>query len=180
MRILFFCFIALVAVACKKTPSTTAANTYIECETLIFDLTDGTMNGVKPNLNQGEIREWLPCYTRFTPNGGENDCGGALIYTPYHFAFYTYFNKYVEATRGFKGTVTDTLFSKNKTQVRHLLKPYGDSTMAVLSDTMDLFPTEYGCIRIHYEDQRKSPEKQYPASIAAHYCDCQSVEWCRE
>jgi hypothetical protein len=158
--------------ACKKGPATSASNNYTECQLFIFDLSDGTMNGVKPNLSQNEIREWIPCFTRITPNGADADCRGALVYEPHYFTFYTYTDDYIEVKKGFKGK-GDTLFLLNRSQLRNLLGTPVQNSITTENQDKDFFTTDYGCIRVQYRND-------LPVLIAPHYSDCEGLKWCEE
>jgi hypothetical protein len=143
-----------------------------QCENLVFDLSDGTINGVKPNLPQAQIKEWFPCYTKFSPDGGQSDCGGAIFYANHDFYFYTYVDDYVEVKSGFKGTITENLMGKSRDQVRLYLGKPIENKHSAEDPNIDFFATKYGCIRVHYKDN-------IATLIAAHYSDCESVEWCK-
>lgn len=171
MRFLYFFFLLNLLVACKTASKKT---TYIlECQELIFDLSDGTLNGVKPTISQTEIKEWLPCYTQYIPDGNEAGCGGAILYSKHDFYFYTYLYNYIEVRSGFKGKVSDSLLYQPREKVREILGQPVENNYSREDSLVDFFPREYGCIRIHYKDNRA-------ISIAAHREDCKTVEWCQE
>jgi len=172
MRILLLSLLCLFILSCKKGPSISASNSFPECQLFTFDLSDGTINGVKPSLSQNEIREWIPCYTRITPNGADGDCRGAVVYEPHHFTFYTYMDDHIEVKRGFKGK-GDTLFLLNRSEVRKLLGTPVQNSLTAENQDKDFFTTEYGCIRVQYKDD-------LPILIAPHYTDCESLHWCEE
>lgn len=171
MRFLIVILVCLSMSACKT--SSKKSSTINVCEDLTFDLTDGTINGVKPNMTAAEIKEWLPCYTKFVPNGSTSDCGGAILYSNYDFYFYTYVDNYIEVRAGFKGKVSDDLLHKSREAVRQILGTPMDNQYAKEDSSLDFFPREYGCLRVHYKDDKASV-------IAAHYLLEEEFDWCKE
>jgi hypothetical protein len=168
--ILFSGFVFLIS--CKKPASSSSSSGMpVGCEEFRFDLTDGTMNGVKPNLNQAEIKEWIPCFSRSVPDGTEGDCGGGVFYDAHSFAFYTYGYDYVEVKKGFAGPGKDTLFKKNRSEVRKMLGIPVQSEISKAYPEMDLFTADYGCIRVEYQND-------LPVLYGAHYFDCENLDWC--
>jgi hypothetical protein len=160
----------LFLISCKaKAPQT---NYIKECQELIFDLSDGTLNGVKPDQKQSEIKEWLPCYTQVIPDGSATFCGGAVLYANHGFNFYTYLDDYVEVQSDFKGTVTGNLLGKSREEVKQILSEYPLMENKV-EESMDFYQTTYGCIRISYKDNKV-------IRIAAHYTDLENLNWCKE
>lgn len=169
MRFLWFLLFCVLISACKTAGRKV---TYINvCEEFIFDLSDGTLNGVKPKWPQSEIKEWLPCYTKFVPDGeGDAYCGGAILYENHDFYFYTYLDNYIEIGPGFKGKVSDDLLNKSRKEVRDLL---GTPVEHPGQDAfVDFFSAPYGCIRVEYKDN-------LAVVIAAHYASCEETGWCK-
>lgn len=166
MRILIV--LSVLLLSCRKTPTATVK--YPECETFIFDAKEGTINSVKPNLPQSEIREWLPCYSRFTPDGAEADCGGGFFYDQYNFSIYTYLDNYLEVKKGFKGR-GDSMFLMTRKQLRQALGTPVQNSIATDNPDQDFFSMDYGCLRVLYKDS-------LPVSIASHFSDCESLLWC--
>jgi hypothetical protein len=157
-------------IGCKARPAKTV---YIkECQELIFDLTDGTLNGVKPDQKQTDIKEWLPCYTQFIPDGSTSVCGGAILYANHDFYFYTYFDDYIEVRANFKGTVSGNLLGKSRDDARQFLNNL-TFVENKEQDSVDFFTTEYGCIRIHYNENKV-------VKIAAHYTEFENLNWCKD
>jgi hypothetical protein len=160
---------SLIFSGCKVQPKPSPiAKT--ECDSLFFDLEEGNINGVSPMLSQEEIREWFPCFSNASPDGSSSDCGGGVFYKNHDFYYYTYFN-YVEVKSKFKGKMTYDLMGKPREEVRKLLgELYNTQNKEGFSDT-DLFPREYGCLRVKYSSNTV-------ASVAAHYNECEAVNLC--
>ncbi|MBX9850741.1 MAG: hypothetical protein K2X86_03180 [Cytophagaceae bacterium] len=165
---LIIIFIGIISSCKTKAPAMIEECTYLD-----FDLKEGTMSGVKPNLPQGEIKEWFPCFTKFIPDGADAECGGALLYDNHYFSFYTYFDDYIEVRTGFKGKISDSLFLKTREEIRLAYgTPLKDSLNNITNNPdIDFYKADYGCIRIHYKDNK-------PVIIAVHYSDIENIWWC--
>jgi len=171
MNKFFLLFLQLVVVtfwSCKGIPGKTSYP--VECQELIYDVQLGEINGVKPQLSQNDIKEWFPCYSSVVPDGSTHSCGGAVFYENLGFTYYTYWD-FVEVTRHFKGEVKGKLWDKNRKEMQQLLGSPVDTKYKEEHPYIDFYPTDYGCIRIEYSNNRV-------VKIASHYNECDQIELC--
>lgn len=161
-------------IGCKKknlSKSIPAANPLAICDTFYFNLIDGTMNGVAPSLPDAEIREWLPCYSSFTPYGSDSNCFGAVFYKKYDFYYYTV-RDFIEVRTNYKGHVNPPVMGKSREDVIALLGSKPVTNIAIDSVTTNLFVSKYGCVQVDYTNNKVS-------SVSAHYNECEILDTCR-
>jgi hypothetical protein len=169
-RSLLMLSLAIATIGCKVAQPQLTQIPKTECDSLFFDLAEGKINGVSPSLSQNDLREWFPCYTSVIADGSPQDCGGGVLYRNHDFYYYTYFD-YVEVRSKFKGKMTNDLLGKSREEVRILFgEPFDVKNKEGFSDT-DLFPKEYGCLRVKYSSNKV-------IAVAAHYNDCDVVSLC--
>ncbi len=148
-----------------------AARPSVACDTFYFNLADGAMNGVAPSLPDADIREWLPCYSSFTPYGSDSNCAGAVFYKKYDFYYYTS-KDFVEARSAYKGRMSPPLLGRSSEEVIALLGSAPVSNKAIDSVNTNLFTTRYGCLQVDYTNGKAS-------SVSAHYNECETLDTCR-
>ena len=113
------------------------------CDVFSIDILNGTLNNLKPNVNEQEIREKLPCYTS-NPKS-DSVCGRTLFYKDRDVIIYLQ-RKYVEIGPAFKGKLSIPLMGASRDG---LFKWLGN---AKIKDTeWDAFQTQYGTLVLHYE-----------------------------
>src|SRR5580698_10297474 len=91
----------------------------VKCPDFYVDILNGTVNGIKPNQTQTEIKEKFPCFTSAEDETADAKCGGGIYFKDKDLFFYTK-RKYVEVGPKFigktsipiLGTKRNSLFSK--------------------------------------------------------------------
>ena len=113
------------------------------CGEFSIDILNGTINNMKPNVNEQEIREKLPCYT--SEQKVDSTCGRTLFYKDSDVRIYLQ-RKYVEIGPNFKGKLSIPLMGVSRDG---LFKWLGNPK---IKDTdWDAFEMQYGTLVLHYE-----------------------------
>jgi hypothetical protein len=116
------------------------------CGVFSVDILNGTINNMKPNVNEQEIREQLPCYT--SDQKADSICGRTLFYKDRDMKIYLQ-RKYVEIGPAFKGKLSIPLMGASRDG---LFKWLGNPK---IKDTdWDAFQMQYGTLVLHYEKGR--------------------------
>jgi len=173
----YFTLLAILVaflIGCKRksiNKNTTASSVSTMCDSFYFDLKDGTLNGVAPTLPDVEIREWLPCYSSFTPYGSDSNCSGAVFYGNYDFYYYTS-RDFIEVRSRYKGRINPPIMGKTSKEVLTLLDSLPIKKVNIDSSPTNLFTTKYGCIQVDYTNGKVT-------SVSAHYNECETLDNCR-
>jgi hypothetical protein len=113
------------------------------CGLFTIDILNGTLNNMKPNVNEQEFREQLPCYT--SSQQTDSTCGRTIFYKDRDVIIYLQ-RKYIEVGPAFKGRLTIPLMGAPRDG---LFKWLGNPK---IKDTdWDAFQTQYGTLVLHYE-----------------------------
>ena len=113
------------------------------CGEFSIDILNGTVNNMRPNVNEQEIREQLPCYT--SDQKSDSVCGHILFYKDRDVRIYLQ-RKYVEIGPAFKGKLSIPLMGASRDA---LFKWLGNPK---IKDTdWDAFQMQYGTLVLHYE-----------------------------
>ena len=161
-------------IACNRksiSQNTTPVNSSTMCDTFYLDLNDGTLNGVAPTLSDADIREWMPCYSSFTPYGSDSNCNGAIFYKKYDFYYYTS-RDFVEVRSAYKGRIYPPLLGKTNKEVLTLLDSLPVKNVNIDSSATNLFTTKYGCLQVDYSNGKVT-------SVSVHYNECEMLDNCR-
>jgi len=113
------------------------------CGIFSIDILNGTLNNLKPNVNEQEIREQLPCYT--SDQKADSVCGRTLFYKDRDVTIYLQ-RKYVEVGSAFKGKLSIPLMGANRDG---LFKWLGNPK--IKDADWDAFQMQYGTLVLHYE-----------------------------
>ncbi len=113
------------------------------CGLFTVDILNGTINNLRPNLNEQEIREQLPCYSSDPKK--DSTCGRTLLFTDRDVKIFLQ-RKYVEIGPDFKGKLSIPLIGANRDV---LFKWLGNPK---IKDTdWDAFQMQYGTLVLHYD-----------------------------
>lgn len=117
----------------------------VKCPDLYVDILNGTVNDIKPNQTQIEIKEKFPCFTSAEDESESAKCGGGIFFKDKDLYFYTR-RKYVEIGPKFIGKTSFPLLgTKRGTLFSKLGNP------KVKDDLWDAYETQYGCLVLHYD-----------------------------
>jgi hypothetical protein len=83
------------------------------CDNLVGDLLNGTLNGVKPTDDMALVKAKLPCFTGDSDEGVEMNCSGGVFYIKHNFFCYTG-RDYIEMRRKFTGKLSIPIFGLTK------------------------------------------------------------------
>jgi hypothetical protein len=61
----------------------------VKCPDLYIDILNGTVNDIKPNNTQGEIKDKFPCFTSAVDETPDAKCGGGIYFKDKDISFYT-------------------------------------------------------------------------------------------
>jgi hypothetical protein len=116
-----------------------------KCPDLYVDILNGTVNDIKPNYTQNEIKEKFPCYTSAEDESNEAKCGGGIYFKDKDVYFYTK-RDYIEIGPKFTGKTSFPLLG---TKRNSLFKSLGNPK--IKDDLWDAFETQYGTLVLHYD-----------------------------
>ena len=117
----------------------------VKCPDMYIDILDGTVNGIKPNYTQNEIKEKFPCFTSSEAESNEAKCGGGVYFKDKGVMFYTK-RKYVEVGPKLIGKTSFPLLG---TRRGTLFKTLGNPK--VKDDLWDGYEMQYGTLVLHYD-----------------------------
>ncbi len=116
-----------------------------KCPDFYVDILNGTVNGIKPNQTQNEIKDKFPCFTSAEDESTEAKCGGGIFFKDKDLYFYTKRN-YVEVGPKFIGKTSFPLLgTKRGTLFTRLGNP------KIKDDLWDAYETQYGTLVLHYD-----------------------------
>jgi hypothetical protein len=117
----------------------------VQCPDLYVDVLDGSVNGLKPNNTQLEIKDKFPCFTSAEEETAEAKCGGGIFFKTKDIYFYTK-RKYVEVGPKFIGkTSIPVLGTKRGTMFTKLGNP------KMKDDTWEAYEMQYGTLVLHFD-----------------------------
>jgi hypothetical protein len=116
-----------------------------KCPDFYVDILNGTVNGIKPNNTQTEIKEQFPCFTSAEDESATAKCGGGIYFKDKDIYFYTKRN-YVEVGPKFAGKTSFPLLG---TRRGTLFSKLGNPK--IKDDLWDGYETQYGTLVLHYD-----------------------------
>jgi hypothetical protein len=136
-------FLTLILLSLLATGASGQLTAKPVCGVFTVDILNGTVNNMKPNVNEQEIREQLPCYT--SDQKADSTCGRTLFYKDRDVTIYLQ-RKYVEIGPAFKGKLSIPLIGASRDG---LFKWIGNPK---IKDTdWDAYQMQYGTLVLHYE-----------------------------
>lgn len=161
--------LSLCVLANCGSPALTLADYPDACNTLVADLSSGTLSGAPPTISYEQAQAHFgACKTGATPEGSPINCGGGVFFLGKQFFLYTH-RDYIELRQGFEGQFVGGIDFASDRQV--VKATYGIPSLQPDVDT-DLYETRYGTLRIEYRFGEIS-------IIAMHSVPPEVVELCR-
>jgi hypothetical protein len=117
----------------------------VKCPDFYVDILNGTVNGIKPNQTQTEIKDQFPCFTSAEDESATAKCGGGIFFKDKDLFFYTKRN-YVEIGPKFIGKTSFPLLG---TKRGSLFAKLGNPK--IKDDLWDAYETQYGTLVLHYD-----------------------------
>lgn len=139
-KILFV--ILTMSLACGVTAQLKAK---VKCPDFYVDILTGTVNGIKPNQTQTEIKDQFPCFSSAEDESATAKCGGGIFFKDKDLFFYTKRN-YVEIGPKFIGKTSFPLLG---TKRGSLFAKLGNPK--IKDDLWDAYETQYGTLVLHYD-----------------------------
>ncbi|MCB1659623.1 MAG: caspase family protein [Pseudomonadales bacterium] len=138
-----------------------------DCQSVVFDLDTGTINGIKPTVSQDDVKAALPCFTGSTPDGDRlngmlYNYGGGVFFNNHNFYFYTG-SDFIEVRSDFTGTVSPSLLGVSK---ERLNGAYGRPTLT--SNGSYFYMMSYGCLQFELRNN-------VVYEIRSYYQDCKAA-----
>lgn len=126
-----------------------------QCGTIVVDILDGKVAGLKANVIPGEIKRKFPCITSEEPEDKSSKCGGLISIKDRDIYFYTG-RDYVEIREKFKGKLSIPIMGANRNS---LFKWLGN---AKIKDTnWDAYSTSYGTLILYFNKANKVNKIQF-------------------
>jgi hypothetical protein len=116
-----------------------------KCPDLYIDILNGTVNDIKPNYTQGEIKDEFPCFTSAVDETPDAKCGGGIYFKDKDLFFYTK-RDYVEVGPKFIGKTSFPLLG---TKRGSLFAKLGNPK--IKDDLWDAYEMQYGTLVLHYD-----------------------------
>jgi len=112
---------------------------------IVVDVLNGTVNEIKPNLGENEIKELLPCFTSSEDEGPTAKCGGGVFFKDKDLYFYTK-RDYIEIGPKFTGKISIKLLgSKRGSMFSQLGNP------KIKDDLWEAYEMQYGTLVLHFD-----------------------------
>src|ERR1700742_902191 len=117
----------------------------VKCPDLYVDILNGTVNDIKPNNTQIEIKDKFPCFTSAEDESETAKCGGGIFFKTKDLFFYTK-RKYVEVGPKFIGkTSIPMLGTKRGSHFSRFGNP------KIKDDLWEAYETQYGTLVLHFD-----------------------------
>lgn len=116
-----------------------------KCPDFYVDILNGSVNDLKPNNTQNEIKEKFPCFTGTDDESETVKCGGGIYFKDKDIYFYTR-RKYIEVGPKFTGKTSFPLLG---TKRGSLFAKLGNPK--IKDDLWDAYETQYGTLVLHYD-----------------------------
>jgi hypothetical protein len=84
-----------------------------KCPDFYIDILNGTVNGIKPNNTQNEIKDAFPCFTSSVDETSDAKCGGGIYFKDKDLSFFTK-RSYVEVGAKFVGKTSFPLLGTKR------------------------------------------------------------------
>ncbi len=117
----------------------------VKCPDLYVDILNGTVNDVKPNNTQGEIKDKFPCFTSAVDETPDAKCGGGIYFKDKDISFYTK-RDYIEVGPKFIGKTSFPLLGGKRGS---LFSKLGNPK--INDDLWDAYEMQYGTLVLHYD-----------------------------
>lgn len=127
----------------------------VNCPTVIVDIMDGKVNGLRPDRTTNEIKGKLPCFTSADDEGSSAKCGGNVFYKDKDIYFYTDRN-YVEIKSKFKGKLSVPLLGAKRNSLFKLL-----GNPKIKDTNWDAYQMGYGVLIVYYGADSKINKIQF-------------------
>jgi len=121
-----------------------------KCDEFYVDILGGTVNTMRPDYTNGQIKEKMPCYTSTVEEGTAGaKCGATISYKDKDVYFFTD-RDYIAIKEKFKGKMSMPLFATmRKGMFKYLGRP------ALKDDAWEAFQTAYGVVVLYYSKAGK-------------------------
>lgn len=137
----------VISCLCLASVSMAQLKASVTCPAFEVDILDGKVNGLKPNVVAGQIKNKFPCFSSATTDSSK--CGEAIFYKDKGISFYTK-RDYVEINEGFKGKLSVPLIGAARNS---LFKVLGNPKMK--DATWEAYQTSYGTLVLHFNKANK-------------------------
>lgn len=111
----------------------------------IVDVLNGTVNNIKPDRTQNEIKQQFPCFTSAEDEGNTSKCGGGVFFKDKDLYFYTQ-RDYIEVGPKFTGKTTIKLLGARRGS---LFSQLGNPK--IKDDLWEAYEMQYGTLVLHYD-----------------------------
>jgi hypothetical protein len=128
-----------------------------DCSNFILkvDLTDGKVNGIRPNFPLAEIKQKLICSTSTEEEGTSARCGAGIFFKDRDLSFYTD-RDYIEVGEKFKGELSPKVLGTARGSLFNTL-----GNPKIKDATWDAYQTSYGLLILHYNKTNKVYKVQF-------------------
>lgn len=126
-----------------------------KCPAFEVDIMAGRVNGMKPDVTNGEIKGKFPCATSSEDETAGSKCGGTVFYKDRDIYFYTG-RDYVEIKEKFQGKLSIPLFG---TKRGTLFKLLGHPKLK--DDNWEAYQIGYGTLILYYNAAGKVNKIQF-------------------
>ena len=116
-----------------------------KCPDFYVDVLNGTVNDIKPNYTQIEIKEKFPCFTSAVEESNDAKCGGGIFFKDKDIFFYTR-RKYIEIGPKFTGKTSIPLLGQKRGSFFTKL-----GNPKVKDDLWEGYETQYGTLVLHFD-----------------------------
>jgi hypothetical protein len=154
----------------------TASTAQISCDAFVIDLKKGTLNNLKANALQDEVKKALPCFSAEAEETTTSNCGGGIFYRTEGVFFYIT-NDFIEIREKYKGAISHNIFGKplaDATKELGLGKPVRQQNEEEELRYVFL-KTKYGCLRL----KLSSGSNKVVIEIGIHYKPADQVIICQ-
>jgi hypothetical protein len=117
----------------------------VKCPDIYVDILNGTVNDLKPNNTQSEIKAKFPCFTSAVDETPDAKCGGGIYFKDKDISFFTKRN-YIELGPKFPGKLSIPLMGAKRNSLFNLL-----GNPKIKDDLWDAFEMQYGTLVLHYD-----------------------------
>lgn len=143
MRMKYLILVAMLFASASLRAQLTVSD---KCGSILVDILDGKINGMRPNRAHEELAEKLPCFTSQVTAKDSSACGAALYFKDKDFTIYTD-RDYVDIGPAFKGKMTLPLMGAKKGSLfNHLGNP------KLKDGNWEAYQTNYGLLIVYYSN----------------------------
>ncbi len=160
-------YLALFILLLASLPVSAQLTVSDKCGTILVDILDGKINGMRPNRAHEELAEKLPCFTSQVTAKDSAACGPALYFKDKDFVIYTD-RDYVEIGPAFKGKMSVPLLGAKKGS---LFSQLGNPKMK--DGNWEAYQTSYGLLILYYSNSATVNRIQFSTRTAETISLCQ-------